>query len=504
MLKKLFIALIGMLAVLNVCAYAADGDIVGEVYTTDILAKVDGEPIPSYNIGGKTAIALRDLENYGFSVYYSDSLRIARISYSKSTGELVKTPIEGIERGTAGEIAGYIYESDITAYINGCEVPSYNIGGTLVAAIEDIAPWNDGSDMSEFGYAKTCLTYTWDEEERTVELLTMPASNRQEVSKLAWEKNMQFTIAGDELTLLEDKYASIRGYALGFSYNPLEDKRAYTLYYTMPDQTREEMGMMYCPGDITVYGEWTDENGVYHPEYMEHEASYLNWTVCIDLEKIKTVLEQIETVTPTFEEAVAYWENGGGGLWHVTSRFDTEDYSVLDMRQTGLPHGGAVYKTVRIDKEPVKMQILMTDIISCPELYGDTLVYFKGSSIYEMDVLTGAETELCAATSENIISYLEQYWNTVYSYESENADVTFVLEKDGEYRIYGVYQNGTYVLYSGNITEAYVLDGDILIYDGDSTYYGNLTAIEIQNVSEYDYVITEYINWMIEHGEKII
>ena len=44
------------------------GTEIGKVYATDIVTYLDGMPMPSYNIGGKTAILVRDLAPYGFEV----------------------------------------------------------------------------------------------------------------------------------------------------------------------------------------------------------------------------------------------------------------------------------------------------------------------------------------------------------------------------------------------------------------------------------------------------
>ena len=52
------------------------GMCLGHVYSTDIVTYVDGMPITSYNIGGKTVIAAKDLMEYGLergrphSIYY--------------------------------------------------------------------------------------------------------------------------------------------------------------------------------------------------------------------------------------------------------------------------------------------------------------------------------------------------------------------------------------------------------------------------------------------------
>lgn len=43
-----------------------------------------------------------------------------------------------VSHAAAGDIAGHIYSTDIRAYINDMEVPSYNIGGKTVVVIEDI------------------------------------------------------------------------------------------------------------------------------------------------------------------------------------------------------------------------------------------------------------------------------------------------------------------------------------------------------------------------------
>ena len=48
-----------MLIASSACADAENvGDVIGEIYSTDILATVDNVPIPSYNIGGRTVIVL--------------------------------------------------------------------------------------------------------------------------------------------------------------------------------------------------------------------------------------------------------------------------------------------------------------------------------------------------------------------------------------------------------------------------------------------------------------
>ena len=51
------------------------GDVVGHTYYTDITAQIDGHPLPSYNIGGETAVVAEDLREYGFSVVWDGEAR---------------------------------------------------------------------------------------------------------------------------------------------------------------------------------------------------------------------------------------------------------------------------------------------------------------------------------------------------------------------------------------------------------------------------------------------
>ena len=56
------------------------GTEIGKVYATDIVTYLDGMPMPSYNIGGKTAILVRDLAPYGFEVEWDSEKSWAIVS----------------------------------------------------------------------------------------------------------------------------------------------------------------------------------------------------------------------------------------------------------------------------------------------------------------------------------------------------------------------------------------------------------------------------------------
>ena len=462
-MKKLILSLIaaGALAA-GITASAEVGDVVGNVYSTDILATVNGYAVPSYSLDGKTAIALRDLENYDFHVYYDDYARIALVNFTLNAEEDV-TPIEGVERGTVGEVVGEVLETDITAYINGAYVQTYNIGGTLVAAIEDIAPWNDGSEFAAYGYAKTGLTYTWDEESRTVNLITLPKSNQFIAQNMAMENLLTLNLSAGYLTAEESRFSDLYlrpGSWTGITGYTASGNQIYPIKYAYPDGHEEEIGLFY--GFYAVNWDAGGAN-VRNSEYFNNTGMYF------DMDKLEEIIAMNKPEPRTFEEELEFWRGGGTGIWRIRAEMETDEYVVLDMIQSGLPHGGAAYRIMRLDKNPLNRQILSTDIISVPELYDpdnsgehDKLYYFKGTSLYKMNVLTGEETEVCAATTENVLAYLKEYWNVIYEYSDEYT-INLLLERDGDYRVYRINEYGVIIDHRGSVEEAYVYNGDILV-----------------------------------------
>lgn len=149
-------------------AYAEVGDVVGKIYTTDILTQVDGRDIKSYSIDGKTLIALEDLADYGFNVYYNDNIRSVFVTRTGEPSEEF-SPTE--ERGEVGETAGYYYETDIKAYLNGTWISAYAIDGKMVACVEEMG----NTSYSQFGNTKYQMGYSYDDSQRLLSLYTNPA-----------------------------------------------------------------------------------------------------------------------------------------------------------------------------------------------------------------------------------------------------------------------------------------------------------------------------------------
>lgn len=170
--------LAGLLSTSAAAANESDppvGTCVGHIYSTDIVTYVDDMPIPSFNIGGKTVIAARDLMEYGFQVNWSEENRTVLITSSRYPEQ---RPAYQPSADTPGRILGNIYQSDIRVYVNGQEIPSYNLGGQTVIAPSDLST----SDTNNFeqcnlnqklGYSNAGFRTEWEPASRSVKITAL-------------------------------------------------------------------------------------------------------------------------------------------------------------------------------------------------------------------------------------------------------------------------------------------------------------------------------------------
>ena len=119
--------------------FAKTGDIVGKAVNTDIVAYINGLPIPSYNINGYTGIVAEDLGKYGFDIWYSDAGRILRIKYDiASPNEITADYILPKNTKAIGSFAANIYETDITTqltYWGNRNEKSYDAGNRVIMEV---------------------------------------------------------------------------------------------------------------------------------------------------------------------------------------------------------------------------------------------------------------------------------------------------------------------------------------------------------------------------------
>ena len=103
------------------------GTKVGEVVSTDIRAYIEGRELKAVNIGGKMAVALKDLREFGFEVLFDEGKREVSVSYK---GGEIKPTFNYEDDGK--EIGSYISDvlsTDISAYLDGERTESFNAEG---------------------------------------------------------------------------------------------------------------------------------------------------------------------------------------------------------------------------------------------------------------------------------------------------------------------------------------------------------------------------------------
>ena len=184
-MKKVISIILSTVMMLTISAsvFAANGDIVGHIYSTDIRAYINDVEVESYNIGGKTAVVIEDILNEKAHPYvYNDNSRTLKF-FSLSPYYLIEKKTEN--KAKPGKIIGNIYETDIKTSIYDVTIPTYNIGGKTAVAIEDLG--YDGA-FSPIGGK-----FVWNEKERTISLEFL-YENSSAISK---DKNINITFNKD-------------------------------------------------------------------------------------------------------------------------------------------------------------------------------------------------------------------------------------------------------------------------------------------------------------------
>ena len=171
---KKFVFILLVLALSAIGVYAATGDVVGEIYSTDILAYINGKQINSYNIGGKTVVLAEELcdnnsgSHYGFTCEYDNDSRTLTLTSTFTEGNVSPK----ISRGTVGDVLGNVYETDIKVIFNSYEITGYNIGGQTAICIEDLGAYSEGEHNAQYGYSKYLCNAVWNGEAREISLNT--------------------------------------------------------------------------------------------------------------------------------------------------------------------------------------------------------------------------------------------------------------------------------------------------------------------------------------------
>lgn len=253
-------------------------DIVGNIYSTDILTHVNGKIIDSYNVGGKTAICVEDLVEYGFNVVWQPESRklVAGIS-----NRLVLKSDDSIHNSSSISCTTVenIYKTDIITTVNGFEVPAYNIGGRTVVCIEDLGDIESQNNINqEYGYSKYGMISKWDEASRELSLETFK-DNTYELKAISKQYNMIPSLEYNSDTDMME---------MNFNYIDDENKSSFSTYsYSSNDKFINRINIfekVYIDDTVVEIDEYTAL--IFVNEFGAN--------MYFDIDKISELLEQFQ------------------------------------------------------------------------------------------------------------------------------------------------------------------------------------------------------------------
>lgn len=134
------LALTVMCPFLNVRA-AKVGDKIEKVLSTDIVTYIEGVQVPSFNINGRTAVIVENLNAMGlpFDVWYDDATRT--LSISEGSGGM-RDYFHFADNESSAPIGTPIMDvlyTDIETFYQGKKLESFNIGGFTCVYATDLA-----------------------------------------------------------------------------------------------------------------------------------------------------------------------------------------------------------------------------------------------------------------------------------------------------------------------------------------------------------------------------
>lgn len=308
-MKKLMVALLTVVLLFIGNTVFADTNIVGHIYSTDILAFVNDKPIYGYNIGGRTVVIAEDLDNYGFHCFYNDDERkLEIIAYFYELGNDLK--IAEIPRGKVGKIVGDIYKTDIKVFLNGVEIEGYNIGGRTAICLEDMGELQD-SPNAEYGYSKYLGKSVWNENDRTISFESFIRNENKVMGMLA---RVSYNLLDNVLYAYPDEWSK------ALEIRPINENPAFENYensFYSEGFIRDVISPLY----IDINSEKTEVGFAVNNPNSEYEVlMYFP-----DVENTIKLTSQAKSPRRSYDESMDYFMN----KYEIVNRLDNDKFTVL-------------------------------------------------------------------------------------------------------------------------------------------------------------------------------
>ncbi len=311
-MKKLMIALLTVMLLLVGSTVFADSNIVGHIYSTDILAFVNDKPIEGYNIGGRTVVIAEDLDNYGFHCFYDDEERkLEIVAYFYELGNDIK--IAEIPRGKVGKIVGDIYKTDIKVFLNGIEIEGYNIGGRTAICLEDMGDLQD-SPNAEYGYSKYLGKSVWNENERTISFESFVRNENKVMGMLA---RVSYNLLDNVLYAYPDEWSK------ALEIRPINENPAFENYdNNIYSKYSEDFAKdIISPLYIDINGEKSEVGFAVNNPNSEYEV-LMHFYNAADAIKLTA---QAKSPRKSYDESIDYFMN----KYEIVNRLDNDKFTVL-------------------------------------------------------------------------------------------------------------------------------------------------------------------------------
>ena len=113
------------------------GQVVGQVLSTDIRAYVNGAEIPAYNIDGRLAVLVSDLNRYGFVTSYDNSLRKTTVKRDRNAKAFSSVPSAASGLPVGSPVMS-VYSTDIVVEMDGRRVEAFNVDNRMAIYFSEL------------------------------------------------------------------------------------------------------------------------------------------------------------------------------------------------------------------------------------------------------------------------------------------------------------------------------------------------------------------------------
>ena len=297
-------------------------------YSTGIVAYIDGMAIPSYNIGGRTAVLVDDLPAYGFKVEWDaakDSVSVWTLALPDKKPAYVP-PLKPKKPGAA---MGRVSASAVWVSFNNRTAQAYDIGGKTAVVLEDLADTGEAKRDSQFynihlglgGYSDSCVKTVWDPANNTISLLCVRPGD------VIGTDLGQAKILGDQLTAVDyspntygdwtDGYADTAYDIAGIALMDDPDASGYATFYEDSPalyldaaQLLGELGVQYTfhDGILDITGSTVNDGLIAgQPLYNEFDSTRVLFPLDVSI----AVDGDVKISPSGVDKPVAYEYEGG-------------------------------------------------------------------------------------------------------------------------------------------------------------------------------------------------